>query len=373
MRIVRKLLFGLPGWLIVLVMAGTALLLHALLPVHASVPPSSAVVVLPSLNQRDLLRQKPPKPPQKTPTPLTLQARPIRSQHIVQLQSAQTPIPTPSPVQPQPSPISPKHQTRHAEQAPRLPVQSPSTSLPFSSPPFSPPFSQSPQQQPALQPTFLVLPPTPSSQEQSQQHAGDSHDSPPANCTWVYVNVCDLLNTVLHSAVVKPLNDALNTLIDQTKYFLWTTPPDTTYKNAALLHFWDISLWLAGTALAAILAWAALRSMIGQAFSWLSYANMLELLQRIALGLLAAVCSLEFTHFLVDVSNALCKMFDPTILTKMTDSAPDSSVAATLQGIYIFMSILLILEEAARYAILYILIAFSPLWMVAASIRETQG
>ena len=95
----------------------------------------------------------------------------------------------------------------------------------------------------------------------------------------------------MSATLVQPLKTAFTTVQKQVNGFLWSTPAADTYQNKHFAYFWNLSIWLVNAYLVIVVAWVALRGMIGKTFSWLSYADVLEYIPRIGFGLLAAYFS----------------------------------------------------------------------------------
>ncbi len=201
------------------------------------------------------------------------------------------------------------------------------------------------------------------------------------NCVWdlgnwvvahPVIQICDLINGMFKGVLAQPLQTAFQQVNGQVGSFLWTTPASMTYNNPVLLKFWTISMGIVTLWLVVALAWASLRSMV-RTTNWLSYANVVELLPRILFGVLAAYGSLEVARLTIDTSNALSTIFVSDLFTKLTQSSSDNIIVTVLQALDIIMAIGLVLEEAVRFVMLYILIGFAPLWAFSMSLRETQG
>ncbi len=135
----------------------------------------------------------------------------------------------------------------------------------------------------------------------------------------------------------------------------------------------NLSIWLVNAYLVVVVAWVALRGMIGKTFSWLSYAEVLEYLPRIGFGLLAAYLSGHLIQIVVDGSNALSLVFSHSLFTSLTSGTPKDMISLVLDTVYLLMGLLLILEEGARYTILFVIIAFLPLLLFTACMKETQN
>ncbi len=186
------------------------------------------------------------------------------------------------------------------------------------------------------------------------------------------IDMCDLISTTLKAALLTPLKFGVNNLAGSTNSFLWTTPPRLSYGNPDLALFWNTSLYIVNALLAVVLAWAGIRYMMGKSFgSWLSYADLIEMLPRIVMALIAAYVSARICQVVIDGSNALGSMFNTDLLANLQNE-PTNLFTTFVQILLCVLVLLLILEEAVRFAILFVLIGFSPVWAFCGALRETQ-
>jgi hypothetical protein len=190
---------------------------------------------------------------------------------------------------------------------------------------------------------------------------------------FIKIPACGIMIGVYKSTIVQSIRDATYNVTNQANGILWETKPEYTYNNKLFNHFYDLSIWLVNAFLVVAIAWAALRSMTSKLFSdWLTYASSKELLARIVLALLCAYLSMHIVQITIDLSNALCGVFGHDLFNKLGSKDSNDFMTLTLQVIYFLLSILLILEETMRYAILFVCIAFMPLLLFTASLKETQ-
>jgi hypothetical protein len=186
------------------------------------------------------------------------------------------------------------------------------------------------------------------------------------------IDVCGFVSTILDATILAPLKGAVTNLVGSANSFLWTTPPQDTYLNPSLTLFWTTSLYIVDALLAAVLAWAAFRYMISKTFgSWLSYADLLEMLPRIVMALIAAYLSARICQIVIDGSNALSSVFNNDLLSGLQNN-PQDLFTTFVQILLCLLTLALILEEAVRYAILFILIGFAPIWVFCGALKETQ-
>jgi hypothetical protein len=234
-----------------------------------------------------------------------------------------------------------------------------------------------------VRPISIVDPTTEKQQEQTAAQQVANSAKPKNACDFVipvlgwniHLDVCSLLKTIVNSAFIKPIKNAAQSIIQQANGFLWSTPPADTYdlaKNPTMAFFNAVSLNLINILIVGVIAWLGLRYVLGGGFNWLSYASIQETLPRILFGLIAAYFSMQIAKVIIDGSNAFSGLFHGGMLQSMFNTQPDGTVAAVVQVIYVLMGVLLVVEDGARFAILYILLAFLPLLLFTMSLKETS-
>ncbi|MBO0782460.1 MAG: hypothetical protein J2P37_26905 [Ktedonobacteraceae bacterium] len=160
----------------------------------------------------------------------------------------------------------------------------------------------------------------------------------------------------------------------QALHFLWQTPlsPFQDNQPVGLIHLWTTSWTIVLVCVTSVVAWGALRSMLGAVVSWLSYAQVMELLPRLVFALLAALLSRHLFLLLIQANNALSSIFSSTTLQTIVGTPNPGIRLGLLQIVYGLLGFVLVVEEAARLAFLYILYAASPLLFFLAALPETQ-
>jgi hypothetical protein len=156
--------------------------------------------------------------------------------------------------------------------------------------------------------------------------------------------------------------------------FLWSTPlsPFQDDASSGLLSLWNLSWRLVLLATAAVIAWGALRSMIGSVVNWLSYAQIIELLPRLLFALLAALLSRQVFVLLIQANNALSVIFSNALFQTIIAHPNPGIRLGLLQILYGLLGLALIVEGAARLALIEALFAASPLLFFLAALPETQ-
>ena len=209
-----------------------------------------------------------------------------------------------------------------------------------------------------------------------------------AKCTWqgpsilgqqVSIDFCSAARTLTDSgaSVIRTIYTSTASQIS----FLWTTSlcpfgyqgnECTTKDPSGLLSIWSTSWSIVLISVTAVLAYVALRFMIGSGVKWLEYATISELIPRIIFGLLAAYFSKDFFIMLIQGNNAVTAVFNQNSLNSTLNTPSYGIIANTLQIIMGLMGFALIIEAIARMAIIYLLFAFSPIFFFFATLRETQ-
>lgn len=156
--------------------------------------------------------------------------------------------------------------------------------------------------------------------------------------------------------------------------FLWRTPlsPFQRDTTGGLLSLWNLAWRLVLFAVTAVVAWGALRSMIGAVVNWLSYAQIIELLPRLCFALLAALLSRQVFVLLIQANNALSAIFSNSLFQTIIMHPNPGIRLGLLQILYGLLGLALIVEGAARLALIEALFAASPLLFFLAALPETQ-
>lgn len=198
-------------------------------------------------------------------------------------------------------------------------------------------------------------------------------------CDWVinifgehHIDICLPLRLIVQAGAwaVRGIYHAVAKQVD----FLWSTPltPFEDNSQGGLISVWWISWGIVLTCVTSVLSWAALRYAVGSVLSWLAYANLIELVPRLLFALLAAFYSREFFIMLIQINNALAGIFNTNALTIIMDQSTTGIINSLMQILYGILAFILILEGAARIAVIYLLFAFAPILFFLASLRETQ-
>lgn len=231
-----------------------------------------------------------------------------------------------------------------------------------------------------LQPLSTFDPVTLQAQQQTQQ-TGNQQTPTETNpqCLWhvnlpfvSQIDICDPIRALVNAASAAVRGIYQNT--EAQISFLWQTPlqPFQDDKTSGLLTVWSTSWAIVAACIVAVVAYAALRYMLGSTVNWLAYANLAELVPRLLFGLLAAYFSKEFFIMLIQGNNALTGIFNHNSIVTIVNGKASGIVDESLQILYGLMGLCLMVEEIARMAILYLLFAFAPILFFFASLRETQ-
>jgi hypothetical protein len=215
-------------------------------------------------------------------------------------------------------------------------------------------------------------------QEQQQERQQPFQSTGP--CDWVpnlivarpHINICEPIKGLV-KAIAQGLRDEFVQAQDHIA-FLWKTPTDPfTQDTSGLLGFWQFSWNLVLAFLGAAIAWIGLRVWLGASTSWLSYASVVELAPRLIIALLAAYFSKTLFVGLIGANNTFTSAFAENTLKTLLSEQSNGTVVSLLQIVYAIMALLLLIEAAARMAVLYLLFAFAPILLFCAALRETEG
>ncbi len=198
-------------------------------------------------------------------------------------------------------------------------------------------------------------------------------------CDWVinifgehHIDVCFPLRLIVGAGAFAVRN-VYHAVAKQVN-FLWSTPlpPFQDDSQGGLITVWNTSWSIVLACVTAVIAWAGLRYAVGSVLSWLSYANLIELIPRLLFALLAAFFSKEFFIMLIQANNALAGIFNTNALNVIMDQTTSGIINNLMQILYGVLAFVLILEGAARIAVIYLLFAFAPILFFLAALRETQ-
>src|SRR5579875_3029181 len=211
-----------------------------------------------------------------------------------------------------------------------------------------------------LQPLSTFDPVTQQAQQQAQQGNQQTSTETNKNCLWHIsfsfingdIDICQPIRAIVSAGA-----SGIRWIYQNTQAqiaFMWQTPlqPFQDDKTSGLLTVWSMSWAIVLVCITAVLAYGALRYMVGSAVNWLAYANLAELLPRLLFGLLAAYFSKEFFIMLIRANNALAGIFNHDTVDTIINGKASGVVNGALQILYGLMGFCLIVEEVARIAIL---------------------
>ena len=180
-------------------------------------------------------------------------------------------------------------------------------------------------------------------------------------------------------SVIQPIVDT----IDRTSLnFITQTPPAGTYSNATVMQFTTWSIGVVDAAVAVFIVIAGYNLMIARQIG-ARYHDVMEVLPRIALAVLAANLSLFFIRFFIDLENALCQgvtdLFGLTFLTNTIVGLFQGNLVSA--GLLVFllamvlgvMNLLLAGQMLLRLALLVLLIVLAPPAFLCWALPQTQG
>ncbi len=180
-------------------------------------------------------------------------------------------------------------------------------------------------------------------------------------------------------SVIQPIVDT----IDRTSLnFITQTPPAGTYANATVMQFTTWSIGVVDAAVAVFIVIAGYNLMIACQIG-ARYHDVMEVLPRIALAVLAANLSLFFLRFFIDLENALCQgvtdLFGLTFVTNTIVGLFQGNLVSA--GLLVFllamvlgvMNLLLAGQMLLRLALLVLLMVLAPPAFLCWALPQTQG
>ena len=179
--------------------------------------------------------------------------------------------------------------------------------------------------------------------------------------------------------LIQPLTDRIN---QGSLNFITHTPVDGTYNNGLVKTFVAFSLGVVDAALAVLIVIAGYNVMIGRHIGARSH-EMMELLPRIFLAVIAAHFSLTFVQWFIDLENALnlgvINFAAVSMLTNILvglfklDVFQDGWLLFVLLVVLAILDILVAWQMVLRLAFLTFLIALAPLGLLCFALPQTQG
>lgn len=153
-----------------------------------------------------------------------------------------------------------------------------------------------------------------------------------------------------------------------------TTDPNSTYSNPAVIHLWATFAGVANALLICVVVWVGYSIMVGPGLG-ISYLTARELLPRIVLGALAINCSGFFARTVIDFNDALCSVpaHNLTAISALWQTSDVSFGKAVFILAFGICTILLIVQEFVRLALIDVLIITAPLGLLCWIAPETQG
>jgi hypothetical protein len=152
--------------------------------------------------------------------------------------------------------------------------------------------------------------------------------------------------------------------------FVTRTPPELSYANPAVLGLGDELRRVANAALVVVAMWGGFDLMVRRHLG-LPHADVGELVSRLVAGALLANTSPWWGGLAVDLNNALCAVvglanpFPAWERLSVLDRASADGIALLVYGV---AGVLLVLQQAARLALVDLLLAVAPLallcWVV---------
>jgi hypothetical protein len=140
------------------------------------------------------------------------------------------------------------------------------------------------------------------------------------------------------------------------------TDPAATYNNPVVLQFWWIALYITDAGAAIFFVLAGYRIIISGFNA--QYAQLLDLLPRVAFALVGAHMSWYLAALIINLNNGLCEVFlvQRNLTTFLTDTTHLGLLLPYFQIVAGLLMLLLCLQMTARIALLDFLIVILP-WL----------
>ena len=155
------------------------------------------------------------------------------------------------------------------------------------------------------------------------------------------------------------------------------TPPELSYKNAAVVELSKGMTGVADAALAAVAAWGGINIIVHPHLR-APYHGVLELVPRVLLGALLVNFSLGWGGFAIDLNNAICAFIGTSSLPDWANLAKlpsDGSVLLNLvaMAVYLVMGLLLLGQMLMRLALVDALLVIAPLALLCWVLPQTYA
>jgi hypothetical protein len=168
------------------------------------------------------------------------------------------------------------------------------------------------------------------------------------------------------------ITQAVNDIGTKDVQYIWSIPPQVTYANGDVHAFWLGMLGLVdGGVILAVLLGILMTFLRGGGY-WIHYADIMEVVPKVLLGLFAAHFSLYFMQLFIDLTNAFSFAFtlsNPGGFSISQLALGDQGIVNVFIEFFGFVmslfNLLLFIERLLGLGIIIVLTASSPLWMFA--------
>lgn len=170
------------------------------------------------------------------------------------------------------------------------------------------------------------------------------------------------------------LQHVVGAVLHSSANFITQTPPAVSYASPAVRGLWEVSRAIANAALALAAPWGGF-NLLAREHVGSGYHDLSELLSRLVVGALLVNTSLWWGQLAVDVNNALCRAFGEATLPAWERAGRvDQALASVFAGvIYLVVSVLLLLQQLMRLALVDVLLIAAPLGLVCWIVPQTEG
>ena len=154
------------------------------------------------------------------------------------------------------------------------------------------------------------------------------------------------------------------------------TPPALSYDNDVVRRLWGSLRLVGNAALAVVTVWGGLNIIVHPHIR-VPYHGALELVPRVLLGAILVNSSLDWTRFVIDLNNALCRAVGASTIPAWSAVLQPSAGAVLLNliamVIYLVMGLLLFVQMLMRLALVDALLILAPVALLCWVLPQTYG
>lgn len=154
------------------------------------------------------------------------------------------------------------------------------------------------------------------------------------------------------------------------------TPPLLSYDSEVVRRLWGTLRIIGNAALAVVTAWGGINIIVHPHIR-APYHGALELVPRVLLGGLLVNTSLDWTRFVIDLNNALCRGVGaggmPAWQAVLQPNAGAVLINLIAIVVYLVMGLLLLVQMLMRLALVDVLLILAPVALLCWVLPQTYG